>query len=141
MHSEIESIKICFEEEGMSPSQIASDRKLDVAAVKSALMQSSSKYRAMAKSEPENEDLLNFNDNDMILANQVIRDTARFSDSEDLRFKAAVYIRNDKKGRLEVARESGKGFNIFVFNEQMAKLRERRSQSSIDVPSSVSQAA
>ena len=42
-----------------------------------------------------------------------------------MKFKAATYIRDDKKGRKEVVKlMQGNTFNILQFNEAMGKVRE-----------------
>lgn len=125
--AEIQSIKVAYEELDMSPEEIATDRELDVVSVKAALMQSSAKYRRACGAEnTEDTAKLNFTDNDLEAANDVIRNLALYSEDDHLRFKAATYIRDDKKGRKEVVKlmSHGPHFNILMFNEQMAKIRE-----------------
>lgn len=127
MQSEQECIKIAYEREGMSVGQIAKDRELDVVAVKATLMHVSSKYRQNALQEGEKEDELNFSNQDLVMANDVIRETARYAESEDLRLKAAIYIRDDKKGRKEIVNAlKGMQFNIFQINEQLREARAQR---------------
>lgn len=125
MTAELTTLKVAYEEEGMSPEEIASDRGLDVAAVKAGLMQVSAKYRKDCGKEEETKDDLNFSDDHLRRVNEVIYDLALSSEDEHLRFKAATYIRDDKKGRKEVAKSmGGNNFNILMLNEQLAKVRE-----------------
>jgi len=125
MNAEITSIKIAYEEEGMSPEDIASDRDLEVGAVKTALMQSSSQYRKACGREESESDGLNFGDDDLRRVNQVILDLALGAEDEHLRLKAAMYVRDDKKGRKEVVKGiAGQNFNILMINEQLRKGRE-----------------
>jgi hypothetical protein len=119
------SIVNAFEEEGMSPEEISETQGLEISSVKAGLMQFSSKYRKACGQQDESiDDGLNFNDDDMRRVNQVIRELALGAEDENLRFKAATYVRNDKKGRLEPAKALGGGqFNILFINEQLRKVR------------------
>lgn len=131
MTAELEVIKIAYEQEGMSPSEIAEDRSLDETAVKAALMNCSSKYRKNCGHESEIDDGLNFTDSQLRSVNQVIFETAL--EAQDaagnpdyrVRLAAAQYIRDDKKGRKEVIKQmGGNTFNILSFNEQIQQARE-----------------
>lgn len=125
MTAELTTLKVAYEEEGMSPEEIASDRGLDVAAVKAGLMQVSAKYRKDCGKEESTKDDLNFSDDHLRRVNEVIYDIALSAEDDHLRLKAATYIRDDKKGRKEVAKSmSGNNFNILMLNEQLAKVRE-----------------
>lgn len=125
MTNELESLKLSFEQLGMTPEEIAEDRGLDIAAVKAGLMQCSSKYRKACGQEPEAADELNFSDDDLRRVNEVIKEVALTSEDDNLRLKAAMYIRDDKKGRKEVI----KGVrdvqtNILQFNTLIKQVRE-----------------
>lgn len=125
MTNELESLKLSFEQLGMTPEEIAEDRGLDIAAVKAGLMQCSSKYRKACGQEPEAADELNFSDDDLRRVNEVIKEVALTSEDDNLRLKAAMYIRDDKKGRKEVV----KGVrdvqtNILQFNTLIKQVRE-----------------
>jgi hypothetical protein len=127
MTGEQESIRVAYETLGMTPMEIAEDRGLEVASVKASLMATSSGYRKACGQEPDEEDALNFTDQDLKDVNEVILQTAKYAEDPNLRFKAAVYIRSDKKGRLEPVKQmANQSFNILVFNEQMAKIREAK---------------
>ena len=127
MSGEAESIRVAFETLGMTPEEIGEDRGLEVTSVKASLMATSSKYRKACGQEPEEEDTLNFSDADLRDVNAIILSTAKYAEDPNLRFKAATYVRDDKKGRKEVVKQMGnQSFNILVFNEQIAKLREAK---------------
>jgi hypothetical protein len=117
--NELQAIVSAYEQEKMSPEDIAQDRDLDIAAVKGALMQGSSLYRKACGEENESGgDTHNFSNDDLSRVNQVILDLALGSEDEHLRFKAATYIRNDKKGRLEPAKVlQGSGINVLMINK------------------------
>jgi hypothetical protein len=124
MSNELESIKLAFESLGMTPEQIAEDRALDLVSVKAALAQSSSVYRKQCGQEEPEEDDLNFSNEDLRRVNNVIKEIALGAEDDNLRLKAAMYIRDDKKGRREVMKAVGNsGMNILMFNQFMQKTR------------------
>ena len=128
MTAEATLIKTAFENEGMSPEEIAQCQDLDIAAVKACLIQTSSKYRKETKAEPEEIDRLNFTDDELIRINEVIVETALSAEDPHLRLKAAIYVRDDKKGRKEINKAIGNSsINIFQLNDQLAKMREIKS--------------
>jgi len=109
----------------MTPEQIAADRELDVTAVKAALMQVSSVYRRACNAAPLEDETLNFSDDQHRRAVETIAELAIAAEDEHLRAKMATYIRDDKKGRKEVIKAvQGQQFNILMFNEQIAKVRD-----------------
>lgn len=125
MNPELTVIKTAYEDEGMTPEQIAQDRDLDLAAVKSGLIQCSSKYRKDCGHEDEQKDELNFSDDELRRVNGVIMDLAMGAEDEHLRFKAASYIRDDKKGRKEIVKNvQGTNLNILFLNERFKQVRE-----------------
>ena len=124
MSCELVTIRTAYEDEAMSPEQIAESQDLDLAAVKAALMQCSPQYRKDCGREEETEDILNFSNDDLTRVNQVIVDIALGGEDEGIRLKAATYIRDDKKGRKEVVKAIGQNnFNILFINEQLKKVR------------------
>lgn len=125
MSSELNTIRDAYEKENMSPEDIAVDRDLDLGAVKAALMQGSGKYRRACGHEEATADRLNFDDDQLARVNEVIIELALSAEDEHLRFKAATYIRDDKKGRKDVVKGmAGQNFNVLFINEQMKKVRE-----------------
>ena len=124
MSNELEQFRISFEELGMTPEQIAEDRELDLAAVKAGLMQCSSKYRKACGRSDEEEDDLNFSNDDLRRVNDVIKQIALGAEDDNLRLKAAMYIRDDKKGRKEIVKAvQNMQFNVLQFNQAMQKVR------------------
>jgi hypothetical protein len=124
MHPELTALKAAFEQEAMSPEEIAEDRGLDVAAVKAGLMQCSSKYRKSCGHEEEEIDNLNFSNDELARVNSVIMDLALGAEDEHLRLKAAMYVRDDKKGRKDIVKGvAGQNFNILMINQKMAQVR------------------
>lgn len=113
-----QSIITSYEELGMSPEEIAEAEGLELLSVKSALIQFSSKYKQSIKKDPE----LGFDDEQLMAANRTIVEVMNTSDDDGLRLRAAMYLRNDKKGRLDAARAfSNIKVNILQFNEDMKK--------------------
>ena len=124
MQNELEQLRVAYEELAMSPEQIANDRELDLAAVKAGLMQASSKYRKACFGDSPAADVLNFSDDDLAAVNRVIKDIALGAEDDHLRFKAATYIRDDKKGRRDVVNGvKNMGFNVLQFNQFMQQAR------------------
>ena len=103
----------------------------DPAAIKAALVNSSAKYRKDCGIDKASDDDLNFTDDELRRVNQVIFETAVSAETHDgdidykTRLAAAVYVRDDKKGRKEAVRHiAGNTFNILSFNEQLQRARE-----------------
>jgi hypothetical protein len=123
-----------YEQLGMSPDEIAQDQDLDVAAVKSVLIQFSTVFRKDLKIDES----LDFTEEQVKRATDVILHLAQYSDDENLRFRAARYIRDDKKGRLDVVQQmTGLNINVITINEQMRKALEavNKSKEIVDVES------
>ena len=123
----------------MAPEDIASEQELDIAAVKAILLQNSSMFRKASGKDPS----LDFSEDELIRSNQVISQLAQYAEDEHLRAKCAMYIRDDKKGRRDVAKQmAGIGtMHALMFNEQMKKALQavdRAKQAVISVPSFVS---
>lgn len=129
MTNELEALKVSYESLKMTPEEIADDRGLDIAAVKAGLMTASSLYRKDCGQENETSEGLNFNDDDLRRVNDVIREVALSAEDDGLRLKAAMYIRDDKKGRKDINKGvAGVGFNILQFNTFMQKSRSLAEQ-------------
>lgn len=124
MLNEVAAIVESFETLDMSPEQIAEDRGLDIVAVKAALSQSSKKYRTVlspaAAGKEEVDPTLDFDNDDLRDANAAIIYLMKHAEDEHLKLKAAMYIRDDKKGRKEVVKAvGGNQFNLFQFNDAL----------------------
>jgi hypothetical protein len=126
-------LKTAYEVEELSPLEIAESQGLEVASVKALLMNCSSKYRKDCGMENPEEDRLNFSDNDLLEANNVIRDVMHCAIYPDgsidykTRGAMATYIRDDKKGRKEIVRamrDAGPTNILMMFNEQIGHARE-----------------
>ncbi len=125
MTSELTAIRTAYEQEGMTPQEIADCQELDIVAVKAGLMQCSAKYRRDCGKEEEEIDNLNFNNDQLARVNDIIVDPALGAEDEHLRFKAASYIRDDKKGRRDVVKGmAGNNFNVLFINQQLEKARQ-----------------
>lgn len=124
-----------FEQLGMQPEEIATDQELDLTSVKAILMQFSSLYRKACAVKED----LSFTDEEEKMARQVISNIARgYVDDVDPRtqLKAAMYIRDDTKGRLDVVKaQVGLNLNVIMFNEQMKKAiaAKNRSKGIVDI--------
>ena len=127
MSAFIDQLVTAYEVNGLTPEQIVESigEGLDVAAVKVALQQNSSKYRKACKIAEDDDEELNFSRQELLDVNKVIYEAAMTASYPDgsvdfkTRFNAAKYIRDDKKGRLEPAKalKNGNG-NTFNFLQQ-----------------------
>jgi hypothetical protein len=125
MTAELTTIKTAYEQENMTPEEIADDRGLDLAAVKAGLMQVSANYRKACGKEEEEEDTLNFSRDEQQRVKDALLDIGLGAEDDHLRFKALVYIRDDAKGRKDVVKNiGGQNFNILMINEKMKQVRE-----------------
>lgn len=114
-------IVTAYEQLGLLPEQIAQEYDLDIESIKATLMQFSSAYRKAAKQD----DQLNFSENELVAANQVIAQIMQYAEDDNLRLRAARYIRDDKKGRLDATQMRGLNINVLQFNMTLQKARER----------------
>jgi len=125
MTQELATIKTAYEQENMTPEEIAEDRALDLAAVKAGLMQCSSVYRKNCGKEDEEIDELNFSRDEQRRVRDALLDLALGADDPHLQFKALTYVRDDAKGRKDVVKQlGGQNFNILMINEKMRQVRE-----------------
>jgi hypothetical protein len=127
----LQQIKTAYEVNGMTIAEIVSDFDgLDEVAIKAGLMSCSSKYRKDCGVDKPDEDSLNFTDEQLEKVNRVIFETALSAEHSDgsvdykTRLAAAVYLRDDKKGRKEAVKHLGNNtFNLFQFNQQLNQSR------------------
>ena len=137
MTAEHRAIVQAYESEGMMPDDIANDRDLDVTAVKASLMQNSSKYRKDCGLEVATESKLNFSEDEQERIKDMLVSLALGGESEKVRLTAAMYVRDDAKGRKDVVKGiSAQQNNIFLINEQLQKVRgiADRVKSSMSMP-------
>ena len=134
MTNTLTQIKVSYEQEKMTPAQIAQDQDLDETAVKAALSQCSSKYRkdcGLAE-KLEEESGLDFDNNQLRAVNEMMFQLALTADHPDgtpdnrVRADLCKYIRDDKKGRKELRNtlRDTHTFNIFAINQQIQQARE-----------------
>lgn len=117
-----QQIITAFEDLQLTPEEIAREQELEITAVKAVLMQFSSVYRKMCKVESDSEAEFNFKDHELAVANQSIAELAAYAENEAVRLKAAIYLRDDRKGRLDAVKTlSGLNINVLTINEQMKK--------------------
>jgi uncharacterized protein (DUF1778 family) len=113
-----QQIVTAYEVNGMTPEQIAETEGYDVTSVKSILMQFSSVYRRAMKEGTED----GFTEDEELRARQVIAQLAQYAEDDHLRFRASRYIRDDKKGRLDVAKKTrGLNINVLMINAEIQK--------------------
>ena len=113
-----QQIVTAFEDAGLTPEQIAEDLEFDLLAVKAILTQYSTKFR----SESKKDDALAFKIDEAEEMKSIILGLARYSDDEHLQFKAAKFVLEDKKGRLDLnTKVPGLQINVVTFNEQMKR--------------------
>lgn len=116
-----QSIVTAFEELGMTPEQIAEQEGYDIVSIKSILMQNSSLYRKACKVE----DSLDFTDEEAQMAKSVLVNLARYSEDENLQMRAATFIIQDKKGRLDLKNQmTGMNVNVALFDSQLVRALE-----------------
>lgn len=95
-----QQIVTAYEDLGMTIDEIAAQGLGEPVAIKAVLLQWSQKYREDTKTNKSCD--FTDEDHDQVLA--VIRNAAMYAEDEHLRFRAAKYIRDDKKGRLDLNR-------------------------------------
>lgn len=117
-----EQIVAAFEDSGMSPEDIATSLGFDILAVKAVLLQNCPSYRKSAKKD----DALQFTENEAEEMKGIILNIARYEeDDQNLKFKAAKFILEDKKGRLDIGKQMNTlNINVLDFNEQMKRALE-----------------
>lgn len=127
-----ERIKSLYENEGLSPDQIASEEGFNLIAVKAKLMQISVVYRKDCRVEPEALDELNFGKHEQREVREIIMDIARSAENADgsvdyrTRLNAATYVRDDSKGRKDIRNiVSNNQVNIFQLNEKLASISDK----------------
>lgn len=137
MTSLARQIVSCYDINEMSPVEIAQEFELEEAAVIATLTQFSAKYRKDTKVDGEPKKDLDFNDEQLSAVNQVLFDLAVGSDDPNLQFRAARFIRQDKKGRLDKQAFKGLNINVLVLNDALQKANaalERGRSKVIEIP-------
>jgi len=139
------AIKTAYEQDGMTPAQIAEDLGFSEVGIKTKLMQVSSKYRKDCGKEgevTEEDPTLNFSEEQLRVANNVIYETMQEASLPDgspdhrTRLKAAMYVRDDKKGRKELVKavQNAPSINLLQqFNIDTRQARELAEQARAQV--------
>lgn len=128
-----EQIVTAFEDNNMTVEEIAEDFDMDVLSIKTVLLQCSTRYRKLARKEPE----LSFSQDEAIEMRNIMVQIAKYAEDPNLQFRAARYIYDDVKGRNDL--DSGikqVNINVMTFNEQMQKAlaaANRTAQKAIDI--------
>jgi hypothetical protein len=119
-------LKAAYEVNGMSPSEIAIDQGFQEKAVKAKLMQISAKYRKDCGKEDEDSTALNFTLSEAEEMKGIVLNVARTTEDDNLRFKAATWVLDDKKGRKDAVKaiQNGPVLNMLTINEFFARARE-----------------
>jgi hypothetical protein len=134
MTLEMQQIKDSYEKLGMSPMDIAENRRLEVEAVKMALMSASSRYRKDCGIEDKTGEVItkesrNFSDEQLEAVNQRIYDLAMGSDNDAVSAKLCMYVRDDSLGRLDVAKGlAGAALDVLAISESLRRDFERANQ-------------
>lgn len=127
-----------YEVQSLTPEQIAEIENLAPTAVKSVLYANSAKYRNDTDTKKE----LDFNESDAELALSVIRRVAAYSEDDGTALKAAMFMRNDKKGRLDAKVGMKRlNINVTVLNEHFAKAAAAMAARVLPAPAPVEQKA
>lgn len=133
MTSEQEQIKVSYETLGMTPEEISVERDLDVVAVKASLMCVSNQYRQAMRVEGKSgvdveEKKLGFTDEQEERVLERIYNIAVGSENDAVALNACKYVRDDKRGRLDVVGAvRGLNFNVLMFNDAL-----RKAESAVD---------
>lgn len=109
----------------MTIEEIAEEEDLEQLSIKACLLQYSPDYKSLV--DPSWGGALNrdFSDIDLAEATRVLVTLASNAEDEHVRLRAAKYIRDDKKGRLDSVALFGKlNINVVMFNEQLEKARK-----------------
>lgn len=112
-----------YESVGLSLEEIASEHNISIVEIKTLLLNYSSKYRADMKESKS----LDFTDEQLELANRAIVETLQTTEDEHLKLRAAIFIREDKKGRRDVLKGlADLQLNVAEFNLNMRKVLASR---------------
>lgn len=117
-------IKTSYEQNGMMPSEIASEFGYDVMNVKSVLISTSKQYRDDCGMAASDDTELGFSEDEERQALGVIHDITLCAEDDNVRLKGAIFIRNDRRGRLDHKPQNGNTFNILNINEALKAARE-----------------
>ena len=120
MTGAVAQILAMYERAALDIETISQELELEPEAVKSVLMQHSSKFRAAIKENLEQD----FTKDDLGAVTKAIVDLAHSTEDENLKFRALKYIRDDAKGRKDkvtATKFDSLKVNVLVFNEALRK--------------------
>lgn len=126
MSAQINQIVKAYEELSIGVEDIAAEHDISPFEVKTVLLQFSKKYQKDIDNSHGGTDVQEdgFTDEEHRMALQTIVQ-ATCSEDEGLRFRAAKYIRQDKKGRLDLAKGvKAINLNVIQFNEHLKRMYE-----------------
>jgi len=115
-----QQVVTCYDELGMTPEEIAAEYQWEVSAVKMILNQSSPKFKSENGSKPQ----ADFTLQELEDVKNVIINLALYGEDEAIQLKAAKYVRDDSKGRLDMKSVKTLNVNITQINSRMQKARE-----------------
>jgi hypothetical protein len=122
-----------YEELHLSLEEIAEEHEVSITEIKMMLLQYSSKYRNDIKecSSKDTSNKLDFDDDEQLQAKEVIKRVMIETEDEHLKLRAALYVRDDGKGRKDVDKNLQKiGVRLFEFNAHFQNvLSQQRGES------------
>lgn len=128
MSNDLLQLKTAYEDLGRTPEEIAETLGWELESVKAGLMTVSVQYRKDCRTEPEGETVLKFSEEQELNAIKVIHDIMMGSEDENLQLKAAMYLRDDRRGRKDAIKDLGKSFQLSQFNIVMQQMRSGAEQ-------------
>lgn len=126
MTAQLQIILKQYDEHNMSIEDIVneSEGEYEVESVKAVLAQYSAKYRAAVRGDKGNGE--DFTQDEGEMAKQTIARIMLSTDDDYLKFRTAKYIRDDKKGRLDVDKMNGLKIDVMTFNFHIKQVKEAR---------------
>lgn len=112
-------IKVAYEENEMSPEEIAGEFGFDLTAVKVALSRTSAKYRKDVKAGAE-EDI---SDDEFREIKRVAKDLALYSENDAVRARMISFLWNEKKGRNNTEKAAPLKLTLIQINEQLRNVK------------------
>lgn len=123
-----QAIVSLYEESGLTVEQISETQGYDALSVKACLMTNSILFREAVKQEAE----VGFTDDEETQAKTVIAEIMKDEEVDaHTRLRAAIFVRQDKRGRLDVSKKSLSDIRkvnvtIIQFNQQLSRANDAR---------------
>lgn len=136
MTAEMAIILKQYDEHNMSIEDIVAeaDGEYEVESVKAVLAQYSAKYRAAVRGNEKS--IEDFSQDEGDMAKQAIASIMMSTDDDYLKFRTAKYIRDDKKGRLDVDKMGKLNIDIMTFNIHIKQAKQARERTMGMIPAS-----